>query len=244
MVPAYVFLSEILLLSLLSARVLTYTLSLFYTPGTLVKNAFGSLFGEFLHEDEISGSRWSKPQRSQINNFASAVLAFSLLITVVLIPENNSRTLGLTDAGIIANLTDAVLPKPHETQPFMDWVGISKAFGLIFIGECGDKTFFVAMILAMKYGKLPVFIGAMAALALMTVLAVAVGWILVGMVRAIVGDYTIKRLKFASGQVDRALLVWIGAVIFLVAGFWMLWDAYNMTDEGSAKEVPASIPLQ
>ena len=42
-------------------------------------------------------------------------------------------------------------------------------------------------------------------------------------------------------QVNRALLVWIGAIIFLVAGFWMLLDAYNMTDDGSAQEVlPAS----
>lgn len=184
MVPGFVLVAEILLLILISARVLTFLVSLFLTPGTLFKSVFGCLFGQsIVDECEISTARFSKTQRSQMNSFTSAILVCTCIITLALVPGHTSRKSGLSDAGSILNLTGGDSPVPVAIQPFVDWVGLSKAFGLIFIGECGDKTFFVAMILAMKYGKTPVFIGSMAALGLMTILAVAVGWVLVGMVR-------------------------------------------------------------
>ena len=46
---------------------------------------------------------------------------------------------------------------------------------LITISELGDKTFFIAVILAMRHSRRWVFAGAIAALALMTVLSVIVG---------------------------------------------------------------------
>jgi len=53
--------------------------------------------------------------------------------------------------------------------------GFISAFSIIFISELGDKTFFIAALLAMKRGKFLVFTGAVAALAIMTVISVALG---------------------------------------------------------------------
>jgi putative Ca2+/H+ antiporter (TMEM165/GDT1 family) len=46
---------------------------------------------------------------------------------------------------------------------------------LITVSELGDKTFFIAMLLAMRHSRRLVFIGAIAALATMTVLSVLMG---------------------------------------------------------------------
>jgi Ca2+/H+ antiporter, TMEM165/GDT1 family len=46
---------------------------------------------------------------------------------------------------------------------------------LITISELGDKTFFIAVILAMRHPRRPVFLGVTAALAAMTIISVVVG---------------------------------------------------------------------
>ncbi|KAH8964788.1 hypothetical protein BDL97_04G084300 [Sphagnum fallax] len=53
--------------------------------------------------------------------------------------------------------------------------GFSAAFALIFVSEIGDKTFFIAALLAMQYSRLLVLLGASAALSLMTVISVVIG---------------------------------------------------------------------
>lgn len=54
------------------------------------------------------------------------------------------------------------------------WASIS----MIIVSELGDKTFFIAAILAMRHGRLIVFSGAIAALAVMTILSAAMGFAL------------------------------------------------------------------
>jgi putative Ca2+/H+ antiporter (TMEM165/GDT1 family) len=46
---------------------------------------------------------------------------------------------------------------------------------LIFVSEIGDKTFFIAGLLAAKYGRSVAFIGALGALTVMTVLSTVIG---------------------------------------------------------------------
>lgn len=46
-----------------------------------------------------------------------------------------------------------------------------KTLSVIFVSEIGDKTFFIAAIMAMKHPRLMVFLGAMSALAFMTVIS-------------------------------------------------------------------------
>lgn len=53
--------------------------------------------------------------------------------------------------------------------------GLPAAFTLIFVSEIGDKTFFIAALLAMQYEKGLVLLGSMGALSLMTVLSVVIG---------------------------------------------------------------------
>ncbi|KAK9160134.1 hypothetical protein Syun_006475 [Stephania yunnanensis] len=53
--------------------------------------------------------------------------------------------------------------------------GFTAAFSLIFVSEIGDKTFFIAALLAMQYDKGLVLLGSMGALSLMTVLSVVIG---------------------------------------------------------------------
>ncbi len=53
--------------------------------------------------------------------------------------------------------------------------GFLAAFSLIFVSEIGDKTFFIAALLAMKLGKWLSFAGSLASLAVMTIISVAIG---------------------------------------------------------------------
>lgn len=50
--------------------------------------------------------------------------------------------------------------------------GMLAAFSLIFLSEIGDKTFFIAALLAMKLGRWISFIGSVAALSVMTAISV------------------------------------------------------------------------
>jgi Ca2+/H+ antiporter, TMEM165/GDT1 family len=58
------------------------------------------------------------------------------------------------------------------------WGGFVSGVGMIVATEIGDKTFFIAAIMAMQYPRILVFAGAIAALAVMTVLSAALGFAL------------------------------------------------------------------
>jgi putative Ca2+/H+ antiporter (TMEM165/GDT1 family) len=62
------------------------------------------------------------------------------------------------------------------TQKYSD-SGFIQSFLLIFISEIGDKTFFIAALLAAKYGRFLAFTGSIAALAVMTVISTVLGQI-------------------------------------------------------------------
>lgn len=49
--------------------------------------------------------------------------------------------------------------------------GLVASLSVIIVSELGDKTFFIAAIMAMRHPRMLVFIGAISALALMTVLS-------------------------------------------------------------------------
>ncbi|MCG9889864.1 MAG: TMEM165/GDT1 family protein [Thermosynechococcaceae cyanobacterium MS004] len=86
---------------------------------------------------------------------------------------------------------------------------------LITSQELGDKTFFIAMILAMRHPRRWVFLGAIAALAAMTVISVAAGHV----------------LSFLPKSVTH----WAFIVLCFGFGFHLCWQASRMTPADEAE---------
>lgn len=87
---------------------------------------------------------------------------------------------------------------------------------LITVSELGDKTFFIAAILAMRHPRRFVFVGAVAALALMTVLSVLFGQ--------------------AATLLPEVYVQWAEAILFLVFGLKLLYDSRQMSDQPCVEE--------
>ena len=135
--------------------------------------------------------RLRKAQRNQLNVYASALLVSAAFVALVMSPASihpqlrgidQHRTLNLEDTVEAPTAASDSAPSAKSGDWSQDLMGLGKALLLIFLAEIGDKTFFVAMILAMKYDQYAVFIGSMAALAIMTIGSAALGWLLVGLV--------------------------------------------------------------
>lgn len=87
---------------------------------------------------------------------------------------------------------------------------------LITISELGDKTFFIAAILAMRHRRRYVFIGAIAALALMTVLSVLFGQV--------------------AALLPQVYVQWAETILFLAFGVKLLIDARRLSDQPNVEE--------
>lgn len=94
--------------------------------------------------------------------------------------------------------------------------GFVASFSVIIVSEIGDKTFFIAAIMAMKHSRLAVFVGAMAALAFMTVLSVFFGW--------------------AATIIPRAYTYYISTALFAIFGLKMLREGYKMSPNEAQEE--------
>ncbi|XP_063237744.1 putative divalent cation/proton antiporter TMEM165 [Bacillus rossius redtenbacheri] len=87
---------------------------------------------------------------------------------------------------------------------------------VIIVSEIGDKTFFIASIMAMRHPRLTVFAGAISALAFMTVLSVAFGWL--------------------ATMVPRALTYYVSTALFAIFGLKMLKDGCSMSASEGQEE--------
>lgn len=76
------------------------------------------------------------------------------------------------------SLGATMIPGIVGDSPFRE--GLVSAFLLIFFSEIGDKTFFIALLLALQRPKGVVFTGTFGALAIMTVISVGLGRVLHG----------------------------------------------------------------
>lgn len=83
------------------------------------------------------------------------------------------------------------------------------SLSVIIVSELGDKTFFIAAIMAMRHSRLTVFIGAMAALGLMTVLSAFLG--------------------FATTVIPRWLTYYVSSMLFAVFGLKMLREGKDIS---------------
>lgn len=94
--------------------------------------------------------------------------------------------------------------------------GFTAALLLITISELGDKTFFISAILAMRHPRRWVFLGAIAALTVMTLLSVAMG-------------------QFAS-LLPQIYVRWGEVILFVCFGFKLLYDASQMSPQACLVE--------
>lgn len=101
------------------------------------------------------------------------------------------------------------------------------AFSVIIVSELGDKTFFIAAIMAMRYSRVTVLLGALSALTVMTILSACLG--------------------FAITVIPRTYTHYISTVLFVIFGLKMLKEGYDMSpDEGQEEyeEVQKSVNKQ
>lgn len=91
------------------------------------------------------------------------------------------------------------------------------AISVIVVSELGDKTFFIAAIMAMRHPRLTVFLGAAAALAFMTVLSAVFG--------------------LAATIIPRAYTYYISTALFAIFGLKMLRDGYYMSPNEGQEEL-------
>lgn len=98
------------------------------------------------------------------------------------------------------------------------------SLSVIIVSELGDKTFFIAAIMAMRYNRLTVLIGAMLALGIMTCLSVLFG--------------------YATTIIPRIYTYYVSTALFAIFGIRMLREGLKMSaDEGQEEleEVQAEI---
>ena len=89
---------------------------------------------------------------------------------------------------------------------------------MISVSEIGDKTFFIAAIMAMKNSRLLVFSAAFSSLMIMSVLSAALG-------------YAVPNL------IPQEYTNYLAAILFLFFGIKMTYEAYHMSGEEAKQEL-------
>ncbi|XP_050434708.1 transmembrane protein 165 isoform X1 [Adelges cooleyi] len=127
----------------------------------------------------------------------------------------------------VLSTTSVTSEKTNADTPVVS-LGFVHAFvaslSVIVVSELGDKTFFIAAIMAMRHSRITVFAGAISALALMTVLSVLFG--------------------YAATIIPRAYTYYISTALFAIFGLKMLREGFKMSaNEGQdeLEEVQADI---
>ena len=91
------------------------------------------------------------------------------------------------------------------------------SLSVIIVSELGDKTFFIAAIMAMRHSRTIVFVGAIGALGLMTVLSVFLG--------------------YATTIIPRKYTFYISTALFAIFGIKMLKEGYDMDPNEGQEEL-------
>ena len=97
-----------------------------------------------------------------------------------------------------------------STATFLE--GAVKSGTMILISEIGDKTFFIAAIMAMRHSRSVVFTGAVGALGVMTALSAALGWAAPALISKEYTHYLAVGVFFFFGlrSLYESLIAWEG----------------------------------
>ena len=107
------------------------------------------------------------------------------------------------------------MANPLSADPGLAAFGSSLA--AISLAELGDKTFFMALILAVRHRARWVFVGAFAALTAVTLISLALG-------------YGLREL------LPQSVVPWLAAALFLGFGLKLLIDAQAMAANAASAE--------
>lgn len=149
---------------------LRYRERLNYDFGTLRPQASNVSIGSGSYEGgEEHGDRKSSVDSPSSDNSSEIVKPPSK------IPYPLSIAIVLLGCALVFSAIAFVKGGPSSILAAISKSGLTAAFTLIFVSEIGDKTFFIAALLAMQYKKGLVLLGSMGALSLMTILSVIIG---------------------------------------------------------------------
>jgi len=95
--------------------------------------------------------------------------------------------------------------------------GFLSSLSVILVSEIGDKTFFIAAIMAMKYSRLTIFTGAILALATMTVMSVLMGAL--------------------TTIIPRYITFYVSTALFALFGLKMLKEGFDMKPDSGLEEM-------
>jgi putative Ca2+/H+ antiporter (TMEM165/GDT1 family) len=127
-------------------------------------------------EDDVKSSSistngrrpWWLISSKRASMVATAAAIFAVATMTTFAPHATATTAAASSASAVVANSQVWLNSLTET-------GFYQAFSLVFLSEIGDKTFFIAGLLAMKTSRLISFLGSMAALAVMTIISVVIG---------------------------------------------------------------------
>jgi len=142
--------------------------------------------------------------------------------------KDGAHVAGLLDGKASASVLPDVKDAPKDTPDAsaidnnrkIDYNFLHAFFAsisVIIVSELGDKTFFIAAIMAMRHSRVVVFLGAIAALGLMTVLSVFLG--------------------YATTVIPRKYTFYISTALFALFGLKMLKEGYDMDPNEGQEEL-------
>lgn len=144
------------------------------------------------------------------------ITVFVLLLAVVNVICSELYSANFDNIG-----SEIMSDDPDKPKSGLANIGFIHAFvaslSVILVSELGDKTFFIAAIMAMRHPRLTVFTGAIGALAFMTILSAVFG--------------------MAATVIPRVYTYYISAVLFALFGLKMLWEGYHMTSNEGQDEL-------
>ena len=141
--------------------------------------------------------------------------AISYLLLPIVSIESESRYNDKFEIMTTMKPKDEILSQTKDNLGFLH--ALIASLSVIIVSELGDKTFFIAAIMAMKHPRLTIFVGAISALALMTILSVIFG--------------------YAATIIPRTYTYYISTALFALFGLKMLRDGYKMSATEAQEEL-------
>jgi len=103
------------------------------------------------------------------NMLSSGVISISFVLFLFFRNSSSIPLVGMESIDQPLPLAPSPDENPVTKTSFLS--GFVSSFSMIIVSELGDKTFFIAAVMAMRHARGVVFMGAITALAIMTVLS-------------------------------------------------------------------------